>query len=944
MTTQSPPSKDTPNDTAHTAIQPDATQLEKQLELAEDLVAGYRASARLHSLRSDGICWELNSERHYRRLERSSLSWKITKPLRLVRSLAAGRLPSGRPLKEVAQRIREITSDEGWKGIWERCHARLPERPHISFLQKQSVRTLSKTSAQKTQRQAEDIFQAPLGNNSLTDLQPLFLIIAELSIPQCAKYRVWQKQEALESLGWRVVVVDWHDLSLALTMLQMCTRVVFYRVPGNKDGLSLIEEAHRLSLNPWWEVDDLIFDPVSYEKNTNLKSLSNAERQNVLKGVKYYRKALLSCKRAIASTPGLADAMRAAGVADVSVIENALDKETLETADLLLFSSNHAHKKNQTDIIVFYGSGTKTHDMDFLACSEGLFLAMQENPRIKLKIVGELTLPEAFSELEERVEKLPGRTYTAYLQLLANADISIAPLEDSIFNDCKSNIKFLEAAILGIPSVCSPAQAFSGIIQNGKNGFLSSKSEEWKTAFLSLAENADLRQKIGSQARTDVTSSYSLSAIAQTAVLNTFGRPAVHSVHHKPRLMVVNVFFEPRSFGGATLVAEEMAEAMQQRGYDVAVMTSRPSLNDRFDSALRYTVKDMQALAVLTPNDPISGLDNPQLGEIFREWVRAWQPDVVHFHATQGLGTSLIRVCQELALPYIITLHDAWWLCERQFMVQGNGQYCAQKTIDLRVCEMCVPSARHLTERRILMNECLKHAAFLLSPSQSHLELYSANGFAGKNLIVNRNGFVWPKHPHLKRQSTMPLRFGYVGGNEAVKGFPLIRKAFEKIDRSDWELVIVDNTLKLGFKSIDTSLWKVSGTIKVIPSYTSDGIDDFFDQFDVLLFPSQWQESFGLTVREALARDVWVITTAPGGQSEDVTDGINGTLIPISAQEKDLRLAIEALLEKTGFFNTYENPLKHSLSTYKTQADQLFALYEQARLESASKLDIVAEV
>lgn len=106
------------------------------------------------------------------------------------------------------------------------------------------------------------------------------------------------------------------------------------------------------------------------------------------------------------------------------------------------------------------------------------------------------------------------------------------------------------------------------------------------------------------------------------------------------------------------------------------------------------------------------------------------------------------------------------------------------------------------------------------------------------------------------------MRFGFVGGQEAVKGFPLVREVFEGLESSDWELVLIDNTLNLGFASMDVSGWKVKGKISIQPAYGDATRDAFFNSIDVLLFPSQWMESYGLTVREALSRDVWVISTA----------------------------------------------------------------------------------
>ena len=59
-------------------------------------------------------------------------------------------------------------------------------------------------------------------------------------------------------------------------------------------------------------------------------------------------------------------------------------------------------------------------------------------------------------------------------------------------------------------------------------------------------------------------------------------------------------------------------------------------------------------------------------------------------------------------------------------------------------------------------------------------------------------------------------------------------------------------------------------------------MDEFFNSIDVLLYPTQSKESFGLTVREALIRNVWVITSDAGGAVEDIIPGENGFIIPFN--------------------------------------------------------------
>ena len=120
--------------------------------------------------------------------------------------------------------------------------------------------------------------------------------------------------------------------------------------------------------------------------------------------------------------------------------------------------------------------------------------------------------------------------------------------------------------------------------------------------------------------------------------------------------------------------------------------------------------------------------------------------------------------------------------------------------------------------------------------------------------------------------------------------------------------------------------WQYSGLIQIIPGYDYRDIDSFFDSIDVLLFPSQWRESYGLTVREALLRGVWVIATEGGGTVEELQDGVNSTLIPLDGDSASLQRAIEAVLQSPGDYLGRAEPLR-PIPTFAEQAADLEDLY-----------------
>jgi glycosyltransferase involved in cell wall biosynthesis len=823
----------------------------------------------------------------------------------------------------LARRTLRSLVEDGAATTAERIRAHLRRRK--AQVQAPSV----KPAAGAKEAAQVDVYWTPIAEPASRRLTHRVLIIADLFLPQCAKYRVWQKQAHFERLGIPCTVINWWQLADAQSALQTHTLAILYRVPGTKEVLALIEDATRLGVETIWEVDDLIFDAALYGQNTNLATLKPALRRHLLEGATLNRRAMLATDRTIASTTVLSALMRVATGKPSDVVENALDVETLSAAKearraaAARLDAACAGRR----IVIVYGSGTLTHDVDFAVAAPAILRLLREDPRIVLRIVGELTLGAAFVTFKERIERVASTNFKAYLALLATADIAIAPLEDTVFNNAKSNIKLIEAAVVGLPAVCSPRREFRDCVEHGVDGFLAETDDEWFDALRTLAGDAVLRARIAGASSARILARYAPSAIATSQVAPMVGRLAPMR-RAKLRILVVNIFFAPRSFGGATIVAEEVARRMNARDdTEVFVFTSHALPNAPQYTLHRYRDRGLDIIAVglRGDDDDILVFDDPEMGRVFADVLRATAPDIVHFHSIQHFGAAIIRACQLASIPYVVTLHDAWWLCQRQFMVRADNTYCHQTTIDLKICESCLPTAPYLQSRMDILMQGLDQAALLLSPSASHAALYHANGVTHDRIRVNRNGIRWPEAPRPPRRPG-PLRFGYVGGTAALKGASLIHTAFQNIDRNDWALVLVDNTLNLGFSSFDWHAWRLPGEVEIVPAYTQDTMDAFFEGIDILLFPSQWKESFGLTVREALVRDVWVIATDSGGAVEDIVDGVNGTIVPLGNDPAPLAAAITAALDRADTIRCHVNPFKDRIATLDDQADELHAI------------------
>lgn len=97
---------------------------------------------------------------------------------------------------------------------------------------------------------------------------------------------------------------------------------------------------------------------------------------------------------------------------------------------------------------------------------------MEQYQNIELLLVGEMDVPVELKEYHERVKKIPMAQWRKLPQLIASVDINIAPLVDTLFNRAKSENKWLEAALVEVPTLASNVGAFKTMIQDGKTGFL----------------------------------------------------------------------------------------------------------------------------------------------------------------------------------------------------------------------------------------------------------------------------------------------------------------------------------------------------------------------------------------------------------------------------------------------------------------------------------------
>jgi glycosyltransferase involved in cell wall biosynthesis len=146
--------------------------------------------------------------------------------------------------------------------------------------------------------------------------------------------------------------------------------------------------------------------------------------------------------------------------------------------------------------------GTMTHDADFapllpaLADIHGRF-----GDQIQFDLIGfvaDTTVPTWIRRLAPTAQA--GRSYAGFVHWLRSSgtwDIGLAPLAETPFNACKSAIKVLEYAALGLASLASDVVAYQGSLADGPGGMLvPNTTEAWYEALSRLIRDAAWRRHL----------------------------------------------------------------------------------------------------------------------------------------------------------------------------------------------------------------------------------------------------------------------------------------------------------------------------------------------------------------------------------------------------------------------------------------------------------------
>jgi glycosyltransferase involved in cell wall biosynthesis len=300
------------------------------------------------------------------------------------------------------------------------------------------------------------------------------------------------------------------------------THAVLNRVPMTAAVEAQIAAAEAAGTRVLFDVDDLLFAP---ELVAGLDFVaSSPDPGRVVRAAEGIAATVARCGAGLCATPALRGELAARG-ARAEVALNGVSDE------MVALSERARGQRPAPDgrVRIGFPGGHPGHAFNVAVVEEALERVLREYPHVELLFIGPVVPAPRLAAHGRRVQHTPYLDWRVLPFQLARLDVCIAPLADHRFNRCKSDIKWMEAALVGVPLVASPVGQLGETIHHGVNGLLASGPDAWVEALGSLLDDPALGARLAAAAGEEVQASRTSAALGPVlaAILGRLAPPGV---------------------------------------------------------------------------------------------------------------------------------------------------------------------------------------------------------------------------------------------------------------------------------------------------------------------------------------------------------------------------------------------------------------------------------
>ncbi len=347
------------------------------------------------------------------------------------------------------------------------------------------------------------------------------------------------------------------------------------------------------------------------------------------------------------------------------------------------------------------------------------------------------------------------------------------------------------------------------------------------------------------------------------------------------RILQIVHQFPPHHLGGVELITETLARDLRLLSHSVQVLTRAPA-----QAGMQANVTHI-----------------PEVGSNGRRFMATWrdaaatrqavaciqqiQPDVAHVQHAMGHPLQLFDALNARRIPYVVTLHDYWFVCANAQLVTNFDQTCCAGPNALK-CGRCAAAraglpgaaafalAPLMRDRNRRLRNVLSQARAVTTPSRSVRDWFASHGFATGAWRVVPYGLDGA--PITPEPGSDAPHFIYVGGLAEQKGVHVLIEAFNRLPREATLTVVGPFNAFPAYVS-DLRARATHPGIRFAGQLSRPDIWRALARSDALVAPSLWPETFTLVAHEALAAGCALIASDIGALKDTAGAGADVTLV-----------------------------------------------------------------
>jgi GT2 family glycosyltransferase/glycosyltransferase involved in cell wall biosynthesis/SAM-dependent methyltransferase len=428
---------------------------------------------------------------------KSTFSYRLSAPVRLIE-----RLVTSLGKRSLADNIRKFVG-------------RLPEQQGLPGAPLSKFPSTGRRAGEARQscplhpvadHSADELGGASLRTFRTKDHVTLLYISGEPNTPGHL-YRVIRFISAAEANGIRADWIPQEELAERLSRIGVYDVLVIWRARWDDAIAAAVAQTRAQGGQIVFDVDDLMIDPnLAQAEIIDGIRTQDLKESAVRDHYSQVRQTMLAADLCVTTTQELAYHMRRAGKTTY-VLPNGFDDDTRRISRAAM---RHWRRNRDGLVRMGYAGGSRTHQRDLGSAIEGIAKVLKERRECRLVLFRTLDGSAPLIDIEEYpcLDGLHGQIEWRPLQPLADLphemarfDINLAPLEcGNPFCEAKSELKFFEAALVGVPTVASPTGPFGRAIEQGKTGFLAAAADDWYFYLKKLIDDPGLRRTIARDA------------------------------------------------------------------------------------------------------------------------------------------------------------------------------------------------------------------------------------------------------------------------------------------------------------------------------------------------------------------------------------------------------------------------------------------------------------